>query len=166
MHHFLVDQFFRIFGTMKKAGRLGHENKAMLYYRDDVHSFCRESGCHDPTRFQDILSTLSIRGHRAYFKSKSNVCYHEALLGTDRHGVGEKDVVNYVVRKMREEQGAKGECKDYDKRVIILQRSNRRLVNAEELAKEARSKGLSAEVVTFDNASIADQIATVSCCSF
>lgn len=34
--------------------------KVALLYRDDVHSFCRDTGCHDPTKFEDLLFTLPL----------------------------------------------------------------------------------------------------------
>jgi len=34
--------------------------KFALFYRDDVHDFCRDTGCHDPTKFEDLLFTLPV----------------------------------------------------------------------------------------------------------
>ena len=38
-----------------------------LVYRDNVHDFCRDTGCHDPTKFEELLFTLPIKSHAAYF---------------------------------------------------------------------------------------------------
>ena len=38
--------------------------KVALFYRDDVHSFCRDTGCHDPAKFEDLLFTLPLVSYR------------------------------------------------------------------------------------------------------
>jgi len=107
LHHFLVDQFSRIFGVMKDVKRLGGSNeqefekqKVALFYRDDVHDFCRDTGCHDPTKFEELLYTLPIRSHRAYFTDDAHlgVCFKDAVIGTHRMGVKDKDVSNLIVQ--------------------------------------------------------------------
>ena len=47
LHHFLQDEYYRIFTLMKKLGLLSgardnNTQNVALFYRDDVHSFCRE----------------------------------------------------------------------------------------------------------------------------
>jgi len=225
LHHFLVDQFSRIYAVMKTLGRLGtglkhpsppptqigdaadssgrlaqstsalsaerfEKLKVMLFYRDDVHDFCRDTGCHDPTKFEDLLFTLPFVDHRAYFAKEDthlNVCFRDAVLGTSREGVSDREVSNHILQGlgMAAPQAAasasagantKMTCPtDPERTVVILQRRNRRLLNAQDLAAFVETqtttltsggdKGpLFARVVEFDGMNVTQQMFTVRCC--
>ena len=178
--------------------------KVMLFYRDDVHDFCRDTGCHDPTKFEDLLFTLPFVDHRAYFSSQQekhlNVCFKDAVMGTHRDGTSDKEVSNFILQGLgmvpassapaaadsasstkavaavsspasssssssvfQQQQQQQWTCPtDPDRTVLILQRRNRRLLNAEELAKLATTQGLFGRVVEFDGMPVIEQIFTVS----
>jgi len=135
-------------------------------YRDDVHDFCRDTGCHDPTKFEDLLFTLPVASHRAYFTDDAHLgtCFRDAVIGTHREGVKDKEVSDFILRGL-EAKGQLHECPtDPDRTVLILQRRTRRLLNAEDLQAEAKRQGLFATVVEFDGMGVPDQIAAVRCC--
>lgn len=167
LHHFIRDEFMRIFGTMRDKGFLRRENGSLLLYRDDVHRFCRDTGCHDPTRFEPFLRTLGIRDHGAFFKlalppPHTGICFPEAVLGTHPLGSGIPDAIAHI-KQWLPPADLPGAC-TADREVTILQRiTSRRLVNAVELRDAAQALGLSSRVVALENMSLAEQLTIANC---
>jgi hypothetical protein len=121
-----------------------------------------------------LLFTLPVISHRAYFTDNKhlNVCFHDAVIGTHRIGVKDSDVSAHIIQglenKLRWSGGGNAltaTCpSDPEKTVLILQRQNRKLLNAEALATMVRQKGLHATVAEFEGASVLQQISTARCC--
>lgn len=154
-----------------------------------IHNINR---CHDPTKFEDLLYTLPIVSHRAYFTDDAHlgVCFRDAVLGTHRMNFKDSELSNYIVKGLENRikwsnaggenqeveilgslnsksnrQAFNSKCPtDPEKTVLILQRRSRRLLNAEALATIIRSKGLYANVALFEDATVLQQLATVRCC--
>jgi hypothetical protein len=118
-----------------------------------------------------------------------NVCFKDAVMGTHRDGTSDKEVSNFILQGLgmvpapnpaaadsptkavsassssvsSVSQQQQRTCPtDPDRTVLILQRRNRRLLNAEELAKLATAQGLFGRVVEFDGMPVVEQIFTVS----
>ena len=189
LHHFLVDEFNRIFTLFKRlklldgggggnagtAGNAGssstvtsedHQRRVALLYRDDVHSFCRDTGCHDPTRFEPFLYALPVRSHRAYFTSQEhlNVCFRDAVLGTPDPATSGREVSSFLASRLMHQAatatgaggaagaagrtsgggrggGGGGLCgadNDPSRTVVVLQRESRRIANMDEIVAAVR----------------------------
>lgn len=160
LHHFWQDCTFGLYGAMKATSRLGSEVPNQLFYKQPLWDLDRSDGCHNPARYQEFLSTFSIRpDHDTFHNKPHGTCYQHAVFGSYRKGFWTGEPEGYVLKKM----GA-----DYSKcqhpYVIILQRSNRKILNADELLTAARSLGIERTfLLVFDQMTLREQALHVAC---
>ena len=160
LHHFWQDHVISLYSTMKATKRLNSSVPNQLFYNKPIWDFDTSDGCHDPSRYEAILFALSIRQpHYTYHKAPGSTCYKDAVLGAYSKKIWVGEPENYVAKMLGAHSSL---CPN--RRVLIQQRRNRKILNADELKRAAEEIGFNwTDVVTFEDVTLRQQLKNVAC---
>ncbi|ELU14205.1 hypothetical protein CAPTEDRAFT_191673 [Capitella teleta] len=160
-HHFWNDEFVMLYSLMNISNRLRPEARNHVLYRSPTDLSPSEVDCDDIHKYQDFLPYINVvHPHEVFYKMPSKTCFRNGVFGMANLNYDSKLVVQHVLSKAGI---SPSECAHL-KRVLIVQRRQRRLMNANELLQAAIDEGFpDSVVIDFAVYSVEEQIRLSAC---
>ena len=143
-------------------------NKSMLFWNRDLESYDRRMGpmggfCHNPSAFEDILSTYGLAARpTAYWQVSRPMCFKHAVFVGASGRASAREALTYAAGQM----GADA-CPPTPQVTIFNRQETRRIMNVDALEALLRSvvnhSSTPVVVQEFEDASIAEQISAARC---
>jgi hypothetical protein len=144
---------------MKATKALGSKEPSYLYYISDIWELDRRTGCHDPSRYQDILYALPVyKDHVFYKNGQSQTCFESAWFGYYNQGYTLQEKRDYFKKAFHVT------CSPSNKtRVTIINRKYRRILNADEMCSASELDGFDTSVVFLSKLTLKEQFNVIMC---
>ncbi len=161
LYHFWKDMFVGLFGALKHTKMLGRFNGSYLFYRGynpQPKAWPWFLASYNKLRYQDMLFAIGIRaGFDVFFNTKPDTCFKTAFFGW--RPVGTKEAVNYLIQRF----ASKSKIKCTPKHVVILERSNRLILNVQQLVDVIVKLGYNVERVYLEKLTFFEQYQLIRC---
>ncbi len=161
LHHFWVDLYVGLYGSLKITNQLGVSDGSYLYFREyneGIGNWFIYNRYYNRDLYKDFLFALGIRpGFGMFFNETVNTCFRNAVFGWAPTATA--DVVDYLATKLPFESN---KCKP--KQIVIIQRSKRLILNVNQLRQAAIQLGYNnTDVVDFADMTLLDQYQLTRC---
>ncbi len=163
LYHFWRDLYVGLYGVLSLTNRLGASDGNYLYFseytiRGSIKVWSWFNKNYNKERYSDFIYALGILpGYGVFFNETANTCFRNAVFGSQL--TKWQDVVKYIISKFPFDFN---KCKA--QQITIIQRSQRRILNVDELQKAVVELGFSnTSIVDLAEMSVLQQYQLIRC---